>query len=78
MDTAQRIYLTAPNNMDFGMNSLGDETFVEFMKDNLDPNIFYYWIQASFGTRWKQFHKKMFQTNTGTLTANRLSGDYIS
>lgn len=78
MGTGQRIYLTAPNNMDFGMNTQGDEAFAQLMEDKDDPNVFKYWIQAAYGTRWIHFHKKAFMTNEGTLTANRLSGDYIS
>jgi hypothetical protein len=31
MGTGDRLYLTAPDNMDFGMNSLGDEAFVQIM-----------------------------------------------
>ncbi len=71
-----RMYLTAPGNMDFGMNSMGDEAFVQVLPVDGDPNNFYYWIQASFGTRWRALHKKVFYTNNGTLTANQLSGDY--
>lgn len=78
MGFGQRMYLTAPNNMDFGMNTQGDEDFAQLLPDNNDPNIVKYWIQASYGTRWIHLHKKMFQTNEGSLSANRLSGDYVS
>jgi hypothetical protein len=76
--TGDRLYLTAPGNMDFGMNSLGDETFVEVNRLHEDRNIVNFWLQASFGTRWRAHHKKVFYTNTGSLTANLMSGDYIS
>ena len=76
MGTGSRMYLSAPGNMDFGMNTLGDEKFVQIRQIADDPNIVNYWLQADYGTRWRTFHKKMFLTNTGTLTANSMSGDY--
>jgi len=78
MGSGDRIYLTAPGNMEFGFNSLGDSDFVEVNKINKNRNIINYWIQAGYGTRWLSFHKKLFMTNTGSLTANELSGDYTS
>lgn len=77
MGTGERIYLTAPGNMDFGMNTLGDEKYVQVRNISKDPNEVNYWIQADYGTRWRSFHKKVFMTNTGSLTANALSGDYV-
>lgn len=76
MGTGNRLYLTAPGNMDFGMNSLGDEAFVQVRNINVDPNIVNFWIQAEYGVRWRSVHKKLFLTNQGSLTANTLSGDY--
>ena len=78
MGTGSRIYLTAPGNMDFGMNTLGDETFFEVNRLDKDRNKINYWLQGEYGTRWRNFHEKVFATNTGTLTANRMSGDYVS
>jgi hypothetical protein len=78
LGTGDRIYLTAPGNMDFGMNTLGDDQFVQIRNINADPNVVNYWIQADYGTRWRSYHPKVFFTNDGTLTANQLSGDYIS
>jgi hypothetical protein len=76
MGTGDRLYLTASGNMDFGMNSLGDEAFVQVRNINVDPNIVNFWIQAEYGVRWRSVHKKTFFTNQGSLTANALSGDY--
>jgi len=76
MGVGNRIYLTAPDNMDFGMNSLGDEAFVQIMPVDGDPNQFYYFIQGDYGVRWNSTHKKKLFTNDGTLAANRLAGDY--
>jgi len=78
MGSGDRIYLTKPGNMEFGFNSLGDNNFVDVRSINKNPNIINYWIQAGFGTRWISFHEKLFMTNEGTLTANPMSGDYIS
>lgn len=78
MGTGDRINLFAPGNMEFGFNSLSDTTFVKIRDINKNPNIVNYWIQAGFGTRWINFHKKVFMTNTGSLTPNLLSGDYVS
>lgn len=76
--SGDRAYLTAPGNMDFGMNTLGDEAFVQIRNIEKDPNIVNYWIQADYGVRWRSFHEKVFLTNAGSLTAGQLSGDYIS
>lgn len=76
MGTGDRMYLTAPGNMDFGMNTMGDETFVQVRNIDPDPNIVNYWIQADYGTRWRTFHEKKFLTNSGSLTGSQLSGDY--
>jgi hypothetical protein len=76
--TGDRLYLTTPGNMDFGMNTMADEKFVQIRDIYEDPNDFQYYIQADWGTRWRSFHEKVFYTNTGSLTANQLSGDYIS
>lgn len=80
MGEGDRIYMTKPGNMEFGFNSLGDTKFVQVRDINKNPNIFNYWIQGGFGTRWITHHPKMFLTNTGTLTALEFSGDnkYIS
>lgn len=78
MGTGERLYLSTPNNMDFGMNSKGDDTYVKMLDYPGDPNLFYLWMQGSYGTRWQQYHKKAFLTNTGSLASNPLSGDYLS
>lgn len=76
MGIGNRLMLTSPDLLDFGMNSMGDETFVQIMPDPEDPFVFRYFIAGDYGTRLKSFHKKSFFTNDGTLSANRLSGDY--
>jgi len=76
MGTGDRLVLKDPDLFHFGMNSMGDETFVQIMPKDGDPNQFYYWIQGDYGVRVSSTHKKRLFTNDGTLTANRLSGDY--
>ena len=76
MGTGDRLILTAPNNFDFGMNTKGDEKFVQVRNPYEDPNYVQYWIQGDYGCRIRSVHEKMFFTNDGSLAANRLSGDY--
>ncbi len=76
MGTGQRIILTIPGNLDFGMNTLGDETFVQVRNPYEDPNLVQFWIQGDYGTRIRSIHPKVFQINEGTPVANGLSGDY--
>jgi hypothetical protein len=78
MGTGQRIMLHLPGNLDFGMDTLGDETFVQVRYVYEDPNIVQFWIQGDYGCRVRELHQKVFQINEGTPVANPLSGDYIS
>lgn len=78
MGIGQRIQLEVPGNVDFGMDTLGDEAFVQVRWPYEDPNLVQFWIQASFGTRIRSIHPKSFQINDGSPIANALSGDYIS
>lgn len=78
MGTGQRIMLTAPGILDFGMDTMGDETFVQVRNPYEDPNLVQFWIQGSYGTRIREVHEKVFQVNDGVPVANALSGDYIS
>jgi len=76
MGSGQRIILTVPGNMDFGMNTLGDETFVQVRTPYEDPNEIQFWIQGDYGARIRNVHRKALQINDGSPTANALSGDY--
>ena len=76
MGTGQRIILTVPGNMDFGMETIGDEDFVQVRTPFEDPNKVQFWIQGTYGCRIRHFHAKMFCTNTGTPSTYRISGDY--
>ncbi len=76
MGVGQRIMLTAPGNLDFGMDTLGDEDFVQVRNPYEDPNDIQFWIQGKYGTRIRSIHEKIFQVNEGTPEGLQLSGDY--
>ena len=76
MGTGQRIILTVPGNLDFGMDTLGDEDFVQVRHPYEDPNYVQFWIQGKYGTRIRSIHEKVFQVNDGTPVGLQLSGDY--
>lgn len=78
MGTGQRIMLTVPGNLHFGMDTLSDADFVQIRTPYEDPNLFQYWIQGDYGTRIEEVHPKVFQINEGLPVANALSGDYVS
>ena len=78
MGTGQRIILTVPGNFDFGMNTLGDEDFVQVRNPYEDPNEIQFWIQGDYGCRIRSYHEKAFLVNDGSPVANALSGDYVS
>lgn len=78
MGTGQRIILTVPGNLDFGMDTISDDTFVQVRNPYEDPNLVQFWIQGSYGCRIREVHPKVFQVNGGVPTANALSGDYVS
>lgn len=78
MGTGQRIILTVPGNLDFGMDTLSDADFVQVRNPYEDPNLVQFWIQGDYGCRIREVHEKVFQINEGVPTANALSGDYIS
>lgn len=76
MGNGDRIQLVAPGLIDFGMDSMSDNDFVQVRNVAEDPNIVQYWIQASYGTRYRSYHKKVLQINDGTPSGVQLSGDY--
>lgn len=76
MGTGQRLILTVPGNMDFGMETIGDEDFVQVRTPYEDPNKVQFWIQGTYGCRIRHFHPKMFCTNSGSPSTYRVSGDY--
>ena len=76
MGTGQRIILTAPGNLEFGLDSQGDDKFIQVRNPYEDPNLIQFWIQGKYGTRINSVHQKLFQINEGTPVGQQLSGDY--
>lgn len=78
LGTGDRLMLCKPFNLDFGMNTRGDEKFVQVRNPFEDPNIVQFWTQWQSGTRIRQFHEKEFLVNDGVAASADLSGDYVA
>lgn len=78
MGLGQRIVLTVPGNLDFGMNTMGDELFVQVRQPYVDPNEIQFWIQGDYGCRIRSVNANVFMINEGSPVAQALSGDYVS
>lgn len=78
MGTGQRIMLTVPGNLDFGLDTESDDQFVQVRDIFEDPNFVQFWIQADYGCRIRNVDTKVFQINDGTPAANAMSGDYVA
>lgn len=76
MGSGNRMILTVPGNIDFGMNTESDDQFVQVRNPYEDPNYVQFWIQADYGMRIRSINQKMFMVNDGTPVASALSGDY--
>lgn len=76
LGTGSRLVYTAPDNMDFGVGTMGDEQFVQVRSPYEDPNIAQFWMQWSAGTRITSIHPKTFLVNEQTNAGVDLSGDY--
>lgn len=74
--TGDRLTLQIGGNIDFGMNTLGDEQFVQIRNPWEDPNLVQFWLQFDAGMRINSLHPYKFLVNEGTPVANSLSGDY--
>jgi hypothetical protein len=77
LGTGTRLSLMTDGNLDFGMNTFGDETFVQIRNPWEDPNLVQYWLQFDAGCRINSVHPYKFIVNEGTPAANSLSGDYV-
>jgi hypothetical protein len=78
MGTGDRLMLTIPGNLHFGMDTFGDQEFVQVRTPYEDPNLMQFWLQADFGARIVSIHKKEFMINDGTPAYTALAGDYES
>ncbi len=73
-----RVILTVPGNFHFGFDSMADQTFVQVRTPYEDPNFVQMWIQAAYGTRILNFHRKVFMVNEQSAAVTAYSGDFIS
>lgn len=71
-----RLTLMVDGNLDFGLNTLGDEQFVQARNPWEDPNLVQFWLQFDAGTRINSLHPYKFIVNEGSCVPNALSGDY--
>lgn len=79
MGTGDRIMCSAPNNIDFGLNTKSDQKFVQVRDPFEDPNWVQFWIQWDAGMRIKTVHRKKFAINNGTPVGDSsFAGDYQS
>jgi hypothetical protein len=73
-----RVILTVPGNFHFGFDSMADQTFVQVRTPYEDPNYVQMWIQAAYGTRILNFHRKVFMVNEQSAAVTAYSGDFTS
>lgn len=76
LGTGGRFFATRPGNLEFGMNTKSDNSFLQVRAPWEDPNLVQYYMQADFGTRILLWHPKEFCMNEGTPVSQLLSGDY--
>lgn len=74
--TGDKLILTKPGNMDFGVGEESDRNYVQVRNPHLDPNVVQFWIQAAYDTRINDIHPKLFQTNEQSNAKLDLAGDY--
>ena len=75
-----RMIATIPNNMELGVNSTADQSFVSIMHGDPTPGgdhkTITFQIQGVFGTRILRINAANFVTNGGTIEDKYWSGDY--
>jgi hypothetical protein len=76
LGSGSQLVYTVPFNLDFGVNTKGDEQFVQVRDPYEDPNIAQFWTQWEAGARVTSIHPKEFMCNEQTNTGEPLSGDY--
>lgn len=75
--TGSRKILTTPGNIDIGMNTFSDLSFIQIRNPWADPNLVQFWMQFEVGTRLKNNHKRGFMVSDGANVSNEMSGDYV-
>jgi hypothetical protein len=76
LGSGSKVILQKVGNMDLGFNTSKSEQFVQVRNIDRDPNVVQYWLEAAYGVRIREVHKKSFQTNEQVNTRIDLSGDY--
>jgi len=76
LGSGSKVILQKAGNMDLGFNTSKSEQFVQVRNIDRDPNVVQYWLEAAYGVRIRDVHKKVFRTNEQTNTRIDLSGDY--
>lgn len=79
--TGTRMIATVPGNMEFGVNSESDKSFVSIMHGDPTPGgdhkTITFQVQGIFGTRILRVEAPFFVTNGGTIEDKYWSGDYL-
>lgn len=76
LGTGSKLVLQKAGNMDLGFDTSEGKQFVQVRSIFEDPNEVQFWLEAGYGTRVRDVHKKVFQTNEQANTALVLAGDY--
>lgn len=76
LGTGNKLMLTLPGNLDLGMNTFSDVSFVQPRTPWEDPNMVQYWMQFEIGMRVTNTHKRALMVSDGTATGLEMSGDY--
>jgi hypothetical protein len=76
LGTGDKLTLQKPGLLDIGVNNQGDDAYVQVRNPYQDPNEVQFWIQASYDTRIRDVHQKVFQTNEQVNTGVNYAGDY--
>ncbi len=76
LGTGSKLILQKVGNMDIGFNTGKAQQFVQVRNIFEDPNEVQFWLEAGYGVRIRDVHKKVFLTNEQSNTAIDLAGDY--
>lgn len=71
-----RLVLQKVGNFDLGFNTNKSNQFIQARFIDEDPNVVQYWLEAAYGVRVRDVHKKVFRTNEQANTSVNLAGDY--
>lgn len=74
--TGSRLILQKVGNFDMGFNTNKSNQFIQARFIDEDPNVVQYWLEAAYGVRVRDVHKKVFRTNEQANVSVNLAGDY--